>query len=303
MRIQKLKIYNFRRFEKKELKFDNDISVIVGPNAKGKSTIIEAVHMLSTGQSPWTSDNSAIVRYLPKGKPKDGRIEADVKINSAIKNIALIIKSNNGSTVKQYKINNKPTTKSKFIQNLSTVIFSPDLIDVLMFEPRQRRLFLDSYISKTDIEYEDQIQKFEKSIRQRNSLLKMLSKKNVITQSDRNNLKFWTDKIINFGTAITLKRIEFVEKINQVNLKLYPNIIKYKPSLEITEIEALADTKYVKRTYKEMLNKKFTKEVALGITLVGPHRDDWILTYKGKNLNKYGSRGEKRMAISDIAFK
>lgn len=306
MRIKNIKIYNFRQFEKKELEFDGNVSIIVGQNARGKSTIIEAIHILSTGQSPWTSDNSAIVRKTGNNEAEklvDGRIEADVEIDEKTSNIATILKTNSGSAVKQYKVNDKPTTKSRFIQLLGTVIFSPDLIDVLMFEPRQRRQFLDSYISKVDIEYQDIVQKYEKAIRQRNSLLKILAKKNSISESDKTSLKFWTESIINFGTVITLKRIEFVDKLNQVDPKLYPNKMKYKPNLEITEIEALADIDYVKKVYKEMLNEKFRKELIIGVTLVGPHRDDWILTYKGKNLNKYGSRGEKRMAIADIAFK
>ncbi|MFH1547045.1 MAG: DNA replication and repair protein RecF, partial [bacterium] len=291
------------------------------PNEKGTSTIIAARHIISTGQSPWTSDNSAIVRRVPinksaRGGPafppkdglpwacgRDGRIEAEVEIDGKIKNLAVILKTNNGSAIKQFKINDKPTTKPKFIQLLSTVIFSPDLIDVLMFEPRQRRLFLDSYVSKVDIEYQDIAQQYEKSLRQRNSLLKMLSKKNTISDSDKNSLRFWTESLINFGTSITLKRIDFVERINQVNKKLYPNSMRYRPSLDINMLETLADSDYVKKVYKKMLNEKFRKELILGITLVGPHRDDWILTYNGKNLNKYGSRGEKRMAIADIAFK
>jgi len=303
MKIKKIKIYNFRQFEKKEISFDKNITVIVGPNARGKSTIIEAIHILSTGQSPWTSDNSAIVRKINGVKTKDGRIEAKIETEDKEKDLAVVLKTNNGSAIKQYRINDKTTTKSKYIQMLSTVIFSPDLIDVLMFEPRQRRLFLDSYISKVDIEYEELTQKYEKALRQRNSLLKIISKKEKYTESDKNSLKFWTSIIVDIGTSITTKRIEFVEKLNQVNPKLYPNIMKYKPNLEITEIETLGDKEYLKKTYLDLLNKRFKKELILGVTLVGPHRDDWILTYNGKNLNKYGSRGEKRMAIADIAFK
>jgi DNA replication and repair protein RecF len=303
MKILKLKLNNFRQFKKKEILFKEDMTAISGPNAIGKSTIIEAIYMLSTGLSPWTSDNSAIVRNNLEKKNRIGRIEADIESDEKTKNIALVIKSNNGSTIKEYRINNKPVTKPKFTQILNTVIFSPDLIDLLMFEPRQRRIFLDSYISKVDIEYDDILQQFNKSLKQRNSLLKILSNRNNLSDTDKQNLGIWTQKIIDLGSLVTIKRIRFIEQINETLPDLYPNEIKYKPNIELSEIEELADEKYIRQSYRDQIAEKFRKEMAIGITLVGPHRDDWFLDYKGKDLNRFGSRGEKRMAIADIAFK
>lgn len=303
MKIKRLKLNNFRQFKEKEIVFEDNMTAFVGPNARGKSTIIEAIYMLSTGLSPWTSDNSAIVRNTENANERIGRIEADIEVDEREKNIALVIKANNGSVIKEYRVNDKSTTRPKFVQNLNTVIFSPDLIDLLMFEPRQRRVFLDSYVSKIDIEYADTLQKYEKAVRQRNKLLKILSKKRSVTESDKNNLKAWTTQILDYGSLITLKRIQFIERINEVKPKLYPNKIAYKPNLEISEFESLGETDYIRNTFKEQLTKSFRKELAIGVTMVGPHRDDWTLEYKGRNLNRFGSRGEKRMAITDLAFK
>lgn len=315
VKIKRLKLTNFRQFEKKEIDFEQNWTILVAPNAKGKSTIVEAVYMLANGNSPWTSDHNNIIRMIDgEETPQPNfRIEASVESEDETKTIAIFVQNNNGSTSKQYQIEGQSTTRSKFLQTFHCILFSPDMIDLLMFEPKQRRDFLDSHLSRISNEYADNLTNYNKILRQRNSLLKILGKRrfnrnnpegNFVPTSQKNTLSFWTDKIVEAGTEIISSRLEFIENINSTNSKLYPTSIKYTPKVNLGDFADMVDKSTIKEAFQTQIDARKEKDLLIGTTTVGPHRDDWyLMNSQDQNLNIYGSRGEKRMAIADVIFK
>jgi DNA replication and repair protein RecF len=334
MQIKELKLTNFRKFKNFSLNFNEKWTIIVAPNAYGKSTIVEAIYLLANGDSPWTSDTSTLLHQPPKNTERKNpdssdnayeklvkktlRLEAEVETTEEFKNLAVSIQKNNDSLTKNYEIEGSNTTKNKFAENIHTILFSPQMIDLLMYEPRQRRKFLDDQISRTDYYYSDLINKYNKVRRQRNSLLKIIRKKHFqnkyngssddsskveLTKGQERNLKFWTDQIIDIGAKIIKKRIDFIHTINTSLSEDYQAQIRYSPKVNISQLEELASTDHIKKLFQSQLRSSYEKECSVGTTIVGPHRDDWNLEMKDVNLNIYGSRGEKRMAIADIIFK
>jgi DNA replication and repair protein RecF len=331
---------------------ENNWTIIAAPNACGKSTIIESIHLLASGDSPWTNKQSCLFRQPPRNtktnfpqkQPKDSksqqkhspnayeklmqnnmRIEAELEKDKDYKHLSIALQRSNGTITKQYEIDGNSTTKNKFTENLHTILFSPHMIDLLMFEPRQRRRFLDSQISRVDYTYNDLTTKYGKVRRQRNHLLKNIKKSkykksshntqkkdakqrhknnNNSPKNQKNSFKFWTEQLIDLGSKIIKKRIDFIEQINTALAETYETKLHYIPKVNISELEKLASEKYIADSFRQQLRGVYKKECAIGTTIVGPHRDDWNLqSQTDVNLNLYGSRGEKRMAIADIMFK
>jgi DNA replication and repair protein RecF len=291
--IKRLNLKNFRKFKKLELEFDSNIVVLHGDNAQGKSSILEAIHLIFNGKSPW-SGSDEYVHNNQNGITKHSRIEIFV----------------DGKTYAHYKDNNRKvymiddhkTTSKKFFSENTATIFNPEKIDLLMLSPSRRRDFLDETISHCSYEYPSILKRFRKILRQRNSYLKKLSKKfyenGIIARNDP-QLNFWTKQLAELSAQIYSERIDIIKKFEKENFKLeysfcnkeLDKILKAKEDKEIIE-------DILSKTLEE--NKK--RDIASGYTNIGPHRDDWNI-FTDQDIKKYGSRGQKRVAIGNLIFK
>lgn len=313
MKITSLTLSNFRKFENKTIHFPKAWTILIAPNAKGKSTVIEALYMLSHGDSPWESQGRNIVRFSSrKNKESEheklinsvSRIEGTIETDDDIVEVALVLNANGSSTSKRFQVQGSNTNRQTFLRHINAVLFSPDMIDLLMYDPSQRRNFLDTHAGKIYPDYYNIHTNYYKVLRQRNSLLKAIAGKKYAggRQVDTSTLTYWTKQLTELGTEIMANRIELIEKINS-HSNLYPTEITYQPKVPLHDLSELGDIEHIRELFEDALEKTFQKEQLLGTTLVGPHRDDWHLTDNTRNLNTYGSRGEKRMAIADIIFK
>ena len=275
--IKRLKLTNFRQFKNLELNITKDIVVIHGKNAIGKSTILEAISLITNGISPWASGDE----YINNEQLEDDkytRIEMETELNNFS-----FFKS---SAKREFKIDGHNTTPKKFFLNNASSIFNPELIEILMISPSRRRAFLDSVITIIDYEYDTLLKSFNKTLRQRNAYLKKLSKKfyeqGIIARNDP-QLNFWTNEFIKLSNIIQNQRLDLAKELSSENFKLL-----YKPSNRTTPLdESIEDSK--------------KRDIATGYTNIGPHRDDWDLV-NGKDIKKFGSRGEKRLAIGELIF-
>ena len=276
--ITRLKLTNFRKFNELELNIDKDIVILHGNNAKGKSTILEAIYLITNGISPWASTDE-FVQNTQKDSEKYTRIEANMD------DIEYAFFKNKGKRV--FKVNNHNTTPKKFFEKTASTIFNPEQIEILMISPSKRREFLDEAIVITDYAFSDKLKVFRKVLKQRNAYLKKLSKdfyeKGIVARNDP-QLNFWTEEFVSLSDDIQKKREEICSNLCFDSLK-----VEYVKSNKEKDIEsALEDSK--------------KRDIATGYTNVGPHRDDWILT-NGMDIKKFGSRGEKRLAIGQLIFK
>jgi DNA replication and repair protein RecF len=291
--ISRLKLKNFRKFKDLELKFDSNIIVLHGDNAQGKSSILEAIHLIINGKSPWSSSDE-YVHNNQNGITKHSRIE--IKIDD--KTYAHY-KDNNR---KVYMIDDHKTTSKKFFSQNTATIFNPEKIDLLMLSPSRRRDFLDETISHTNYEYPSILKRFKRLIRQRNSYLKKLSKqfyeKGIIARNDP-QLNFWTKQLAEFAAQIYMERICIIRKFEQENFKLEYTFC----DKDLNKIlQAKEDLKIIEDILKKTLEVAKKKDIATGYTNIGPHRDDWNI-FTDQDIKKYGSRGQKRVAIGNLIFK
>ena len=275
--ITKIKLTNFRRFNNLELDINKKIVVFHGNNARGKSTILEAIYLLSNGKSPWAI-NDEYINTRQTAEERYSRIEITDEDNT--------YSFYKDTSRRKVKINNQATTPQKFFQANTATIFNPEQIEILMLSSSVRRKFLDETISNIDYEYTDILTMFRKVLRQRNAYLKKLAKKfyesGVIDRNDP-QLNFWTTEFLRHAETIQRKRIMLVKEIISDSFNL-----EYLPSNQDIFLE-------------DALENAKRRDIATGYSNIGPHRDDWQII-DGKNIRKFGSRGEKRLAIGKLIF-
>jgi len=292
--IKKLKLTNFRQFKNLDLEFTTNLVVIVGDNTRGKSSILEAIHILTTGETP-------LGNLLDINKNEQEELNPYFRIEALIQNDK---ETNTYSyfkdrTKRQLRINNENRSSKKYYEKISSILFSPEQIEILMISPSRRRDFIDSLILQTDFEFRDLNSKFKKVLRQRNSYLKKLSKifyeSGLIHEND-SQLKYWTNLFATYSSQIIKKRAEIIN-----HLKTETFHLQYTSTLDLNNFEEMIDLQNLEERHLTILNNNVKADIALGYTRKGAHRDDWKI-FNGKDIKRFGSRGEKRMAIIQLVF-
>lgn len=286
--ITKLLLSNFRNFKEKIFEFSSDSTAIVGSNGVGKTTILEALSLLSTGKSfKSRKDKEMILEGEEIARVKTRVIEPDGKRDLEIVLTDGFLSTGDSVTKvpkKKFLIDGTSKRSVDFAAIFKTVLFLPEHMDLITASPSIRRNYLDSVLIQIDREYRRSLISYEKGIRSRNRVLQNI-REGMGTRAD---LFFWDKLVIKNGEYITSKREEFVDYLNK------------NSSLGEKEYKVFFDKSVISESRIEQYQKE---EVYAGTTLVGPHRDDIIFFEKnekftnGKDLSKYGSRGEQRMSV------
>lgn len=277
MRLRKLRLVNFRSYKKKEFDFTSTLVIVIGPNTSGKTNLLEAIMLLATGRSI----KAQLEQEMITENEVVGRVKGRV-IASETTDLEIVLTRGEiqGEKVarKKYFVNGVGKGASSFVGNLKAVYFGPSDLDLVTGSPSLRRHYLETVLSQVDREYHRVSLSYEKGLRQRNKLLERIREEGC----SRSQLLFWDQLLVRNGNFITLKREEFINFCNnqkEKNLSLFK--LNYDKSL--ISSSRLAD-------YAE-------EEIAAGVTLVGPHRDDFQFFFKDRDLSRFGSRGEQRMIV------
>lgn len=203
MYIEKIKLENFRNYEKEEIEFDKNINIIYGDNAQGKTNILESIFVCSLGKSFRTNKDKELIKKnknYTKIEMISQKQDREVKIKLKIED------------KKKFFINDIPTKKtSEIIGKNYIVLFTPDDIGILNNEPSKRRRFLNIMISQLRPIYINLLSEYNKILEQRNYYLKQIKYEG----KQKDNLYIWDEQIVKIGLKIYEYRKEFVEKINK----------------------------------------------------------------------------------------
>jgi len=294
MQIIKARLNDFRNFKAKLLEFSPQTTVIIGPNASGKTNILESLFLLSTGKSFHARIEEEMVNYdAPLARVK-GRVKTDgavVDLEAVLTRGLIDIGKSAPEKIARKKllVNGVGKRLVDFAGNFKVTLFGPWDLDLVTESPTLRRKFLDIVISQVDREYRRAALSYEKGLRQRNRLLLRIREEGL----SRSQLLYWNHLLIKNGDYISQKRDEFINFVNSTgkidNQKF--SLTYDKSAISETRLEEYAD-----------------EEIAAATTLVGPHRDDFIFKKeKDRELARFGSRGEHRMSIlwlklAELAF-
>lgn len=292
MQINSIKLENFRSYEKLESVF-GDKNIIVGENTQGKTNLLEAIYLLSIGKSFRTKETEMVLWT------KDHfRIEGAIE-SASLQKIEYIYEKNVGKQGrKTVKINGVIKPASALLEGFPCVFFTPDEVDMFFTFPSRRRRMMNILLSKTDKEYSREITKYSRVLEQRNAQLKAIMR-GVGEESD---LEIWDGRLAEHGSQIVKKRINLIKKINRAINSNYKKIandtkeltLKYEPSISLEEKSTQDD---VWALFLRKLLESRKRDIATGVSNVGPHRDDVKIFLSDKDITTFGSRGEHRSAI------
>jgi DNA replication and repair protein RecF len=284
MLLRQISLQNFRSYTKAQYSFDPHLTVVVGPNASGKTNLVEAISILSTGKSFRTSKEKQLIAFEKQvthlgGELEDGEDTEKVEITVAL--------APTGFLQKRYLINGVSKRRSSLTGLLPTVLFTPLDLDIVSGQPGNKRRFLDEILEQTDQDYADALTTYQKALRQRNALLEVVQ---ATGRRDVDRFAYWDKLLITNGQIITGKREEFIRYINLFKKDLFPFTLVYDQSL-MSEERLLQ--------YKDA-------EVGAGMTLVGPQRDDVIIqsmhpvSKELEDVKYFCSRGQQRLVTLEL---
>ncbi|MDD3480912.1 MAG: DNA replication/repair protein RecF [Patescibacteria group bacterium] len=279
MKIKSLNLINFRNWDERRFDFSDRV-LIYGPNARGKTNILEAIFLTATTRS---------FRGRDAGVIKEGRdfmkLEAILEKD---KEIDVLLTFKRGERVeKEFKIQEKKRPTIDFVGEFSAIVFSPDDINLISGTPSDRRRYLSYTIGQKDKEYLYDLLNYKKILRQRNELLKKADLGTIKEEID-----VWDTSLSEYGEKVIRKRKSLEEFINKKLNFYYEKLSGEQKDLRFLYLPS-ADIGKMKEEARESRNR----DIAERTTTVGPHRDSWDLVMDGVPAEGYASRGEYRTLI------
>jgi DNA replication and repair protein RecF len=196
---------------------------------------------------------------------------------------------------KTIKVNGLPTRASQLVGQINVVFFSPEDLNLVTGPPAGRRRYLDITNSQVNHLYLRALQRFNRVVTQRNHLLRQVRER----RQPRELLDFWTEELARAGTYVVRHRLEMVEAVNGTIGDIYRQLVgaEHDLRLEYEATAAVKDGEHLRLSYRERLAELQGKEIEAGVTLIGPHRDDFTFVVDGVDVGVYGSRGQQRLAV------
>lgn len=295
MFVSKLELKEFRNYKDFKIEFNNNLNIIIGDNAQGKTNLIEAIYVSCFGKSFRTSNDKDLIYNDNISNYNYVKLEI-IKKHTDIKIEYRIHKKLN----KEIKINNNSIKKlSEILGNIYVVLFSPEDIELIKGSPNIRRKFVNRELSNINKKYCYNLIEYKKVIKQRNNLLK--NSNNI----DNDLLEIFNEQLIEKGTNIILERIDFLKKINIISNKIHKSLtndneilkIKYLSNIDLENANSYSE---IKQNFIKKIHKNIYREKQLGYTLVGPHKDDFIIYLNNKEIKQFGSQGQQRTAALSL---
>lgn len=284
MWINKIKINNFRNYNKEEIKLEKNINIFYGENAQGKTNIIESIFLCSMGKSFRAKKDREMI-LLDKEK---AIIEVEFEKSDRKGKIKIELSNKKSVYINGIKIKKL----SELLGTLNVVIFTPDDINILKGGPQNRRRFLDIMISQLKPNYMYNLNLFLKTLEQRNNYLRQIREEN----KKEELLEIWDEKLAEYAINIYNYRKEFINKINNKIKNIHDEITENKEEIEIEYITECIN----KEEYLKLLKQRRKLDIIKGFTTKGIHRDDFVIYINKKRLDIYGSQGQHRTSILSL---
>ncbi len=283
MKINSIKLTNFRNYTNSIIKFSNGVNFVLGKNAQGKTNLLESIYLCAISKSPRTSKEKQMIKF----ENEYAQVSLDFNTIGGTKNIEVTL---NNSNKKVIKINKIPIVKlTQLIGELNVVYFSPDELRLVKETPEDRRHFLDISISQFDKQYMFDLIRYDKILKQRNCVLKS----NISNQSKIEQLNIWTPQLILIAEKIIKKRILFIENLKKYSKMIYNSIILGE-TLDISYSFAEKNNISIFDDLTSQFNLNLNKELEMQHTLIGPHRDDIIFKVNNQDCRYFSSQGQQR---------
>ncbi len=281
MKFKKLEISNFRNIENLEIELSDEINVIYGQNAQGKTSILEALWCFTGAKSFRGSKDSEMICFGKESSKlklhffDDGR-DQNCEINIEKSRTAVLNDVNYGSA-------------SKIAGKIYSIVFSPNDLNIIKDGPNFRRKFLDTAIFQLYPKYIDISRRYLRAVDQRNKILKEIKFNPNLSEF----LEDFENEIVNFGAEIIEYRENFVKNLKEFLPSIYNGISGGKEKIDVIYETTASKSK---QEFKNLLKNSLTSDLQTLSTSIGPHRDDIDIKINGISARSFGSQGQKRSA-------
>ena len=284
MKLKKIYLKNYRNYDDILLELNNNLNIIIGDNAQGKTNLLESIYVLAVTKSFLSISDKNLINF----NSRYSMIKGIVDYNGSYDELELLI-NDNGKVV---KINKKEIKKlSDYISKMNVILFSSDSIRIFKDSPSCRRKYFNIQISQINKIYLANLNNYNLVLRQRNEFLKII---NVNKESDMSYLDILDDKYISLSIDIYNYRRKYVNLVNKYIGDIFYSIT----GLEGLKMVYTSNVSNLDNNlFKDKLKSNLSREIQYKMTFIGPNRDDFYFDLNGKNLSLYGSQGQIRSAV------
>ncbi len=287
MYIENLTLNNFRLHKNTQINFSKSLNYIVGGNAQGKTSVLEAIHLISTTKSFSHNSDREIITFGEDFYTVSGKLHDLI-------NDSVFIKFESALNKKQYYLNGKTLDKPADIIGRYPIVFlSPQDSFITEGSPQDRRKFIDSVISQYSVLYLQHLLDYKKILRQRSALLFRYKEDGSAKTLDE--IEVWTARLVEIGSKIVRMRREFLGEFESYMEKAFSFI---RENIENAEIKydtfAGEDDDEIENDFLSILQTERSNELRRASNLVGPHKDDFIFTARKISVREFGSQGEHK---------
>jgi DNA replication and repair protein RecF len=322
MRLTHLSLTNFRNFTRLDIDVPGGTVMLVGNNAQGKTSFLEAIYFLATLTSFHASSDRQLINFIEARQDLAvGRIVADFCRGQEDHRleVRIIQEPNSQNGVKHLRkevlLDGIKRKGSEVIGQFNAVLFLPQMMGVIEGGPEERRRYLNLALAQVISHYQAALAEYNKALLQRNALLKQLYER----KGDASQLDYWDDQIATYGAQLIHTRIRAVQELERLAARTHRELthanevlrLSYQPAYDplpkatgqfTLPLDAAVDRggfsqEQIRKGFLESLRKLHFEEIARGVTTIGPHRDELRFLANGIDLGIYGSRGQVRSAI------
>jgi DNA replication and repair protein RecF len=298
MHLEAVHLTSYRNYAELSCTLAPALNVLVGPNAQGKTNLLEAIYLLATTKSMrgsrdqdlvrWEAERTTVTGYARRTRRNDITLEIAIGRNEP----------------KSMRINGARQPRvMDFVGQFNAVVFSTQDVEVVRGEPALRRRFLDLEISQVSPSYCHALAYYRRTIEQRNLLLRAMREGRGGGLAD--SLEAWDEQLLNHGSRIVERRAHFLRDLEEHARPIHAQLtdngeylgLAYRSSFPLPEKQT---TDTIREAFAEALVAARGEELRRGVSTVGPHRDDVIFLINGHETRIYGSQGQQRTAALSV---
>ncbi|XID91741.1 DNA replication/repair protein RecF [Paenibacillaceae bacterium WGS1546] len=297
MQLNSLELQGYRNYDALKLSTEGGVNIFIGPNAQGKTNLLEAIHVLSLTKSHRTSKDKELIGW------NQSAAVLRAQMTRRIGDVGLELRLS--AQGKKAKVNGLEQRKlSGFVGTLNVVLFAPEDLDIVKGAPGVRRRFMDMEIGQVHPGYLHDMQQYQKILQQRNNYLKSTD----IRRASPEMLDVWNEQLAMSGVKMMQKRKNFIIHLQRWAEKIHAGItggserltVEYKPSFGTASGMDNQDQTSLFGQFMIKLTQGKEQEFRRGMTLTGPHRDDLSFSINGKDVQSFGSQGQQRTAALSL---
>ncbi len=281
--ITNIRLQNFRSYLDNSFEFSNGVNIIVGPNATGKTNLIEAIYLVARNNSFRVKDIDLITFDADWSR-------VDSYISDTERTVKLVKENDRAS--KTTVIDSKEYKRLPKDKYYPVVLFEPSQLNILSGGPEGRRNLIDELISQKEVSYITTLNRYKRTLAQRNALLKS----NI---TDKSQIFVWNTRLMELASEIVGQRLSLIEEINKSISDTYSEVAGKKYLIELSYETQIKTDNYAQNLFN-ILEVNLDKDILRGFTSYGPHRDDIKISINHNDSSTAASRGEARTMLLAI---